>query len=187
MGSSLVRSIAIDWDNVTGASGYELQYCNYNGKSTSTINTSTSIAYIKNPKNMFYKVKVRAYVTIAGKKYYGDWSNQICTAVDMTASYDNVKVSNLSKKKKAKVKVSWLKIKGATKYEVYMSVSNGAGFKRIKTTKKRYLVVTKYKKKKLKFGKKYYFKVVAVRTEGKKKYSSNKNATRYVSVIKIGK
>ena len=80
-----------------------------------------------------------------------------------------------------------MRVKGATKYAVYMSMTNGAGFKKIKTTKKRNLVISKFRKKKLKSGKKYYFKVVAVRKDGKTSYTSVKDATRYLTVIKLGK
>lgn len=60
---------------------------------------------------------------------------------------------------KRKVTVSFRAARGATKYEIYKSNKKNRGFKRIKTTKARRFV-----DKKVKRGKKYYYKVKAVRS-----------------------
>ena len=61
---------------------------------------------------------------------------------------------------KKKVTVSWKKAAGAKKYEVYRSTKKSKGYAKVATTAK--LKITD--KKKLKKGKKYYYKVRAVRT-----------------------
>lgn len=185
---STASNICVDWEPVKDAQGYELQYCNYNGKKVVTKDCgSSTLGYISNPKRIFYNAKVRAYIKIDGKKLYGAWSDKFGTAIDLTYGFDGTKVANASTRKQLKVKLSWMRVKGATKYAIYMSMTNGAGFKKIKTTKKRNLVISKFRKKKLKSGKKYYFKVVAVRKDGKTSYTSVKDATRYLTVIKLGK
>ena len=55
---------------------------------------------------------------------------------------------------KRKVTVSWKKAEGAKQYEIYRSSKKNSGYKRIATTAK-----TKYENKKLKKGKRYYYKV----------------------------
>ena len=63
------------------------------------------------------------------------------------------------------------KVKKASGYEIYMSSKKNSGYKKTATVKK--VSAVKYTKKKLKAGKKYYFKVRTYRTvKGKKIYSS---------------
>ena len=61
---------------------------------------------------------------------------------------------------KKKVTVSWKKAAGAKKYEVYRSTKKSKGYAKVATTAK--LKITD--KKKLKKGRKYYYKVRTVRT-----------------------
>ncbi len=63
------------------------------------------------------------------------------------------------------VKLSWKKVKGAKKYIIYRSNKKSKGYKAVKTVTK-----TSYTNKKLTCGKKYYYKVAAVK--GSKKASS---------------
>lgn len=63
------------------------------------------------------------------------------------------------------VKLSWKKVKGAKKYIVYRSNKKSKGYKAIKT-----LTKTSYSNTKLTCGKKYYYKVAAVK--GNKKANS---------------
>ena len=61
---------------------------------------------------------------------------------------------------KKKVSVSWKKVTGAKKYEVYRSAKKKSGYKKVSTVKTNKLT----DKKKLKKGKKYYFRVRAYKT-----------------------
>ena len=70
------------------------------------------------------------------------------------------------------MKASWNKVSGAKKYVVYMSDKKGSGHKKIKTTKKRTIKISKFKKKGLKKGKSYYVYVSAVRNIGGHTYTS---------------
>ncbi len=60
---------------------------------------------------------------------------------------------------KKKVTVAFAKASGASKYTIYRSAKKTKGYKAIKTT-----TATKYVDKKVKKGKKYYYKVKSVRT-----------------------
>lgn len=84
--------------------------------------------------------------------------------------YTPVKITLKSVKKagSGKVKVTWKKVTAATGYELYMSNSKTAGYKKIATIKKNKTVT--YTKKGLKKKKTYYFKVRTYRKVGAKYY-----------------
>jgi hypothetical protein len=67
--------------------------------------------------------------------------------------------------KKGKVTIKITKVNGASKYEIYRSTKKNKGFEKIGTTKKN---STSYVDKTVKKGKKYYYKVVAIGTNGLK-------------------
>lgn len=166
--------IQLKWDALENADGYEMQYATYKGKGKTIVDRTDwynyTYAYISKPKRILYKVKARAYVKIAGQKFYGEWSPEKYVCKDLT--YEDVKLKSASTRKSNKISVSWNRMSGAKKYVVYMAKDNAAGFKKIKTTKKRAIVVSKFKKRKLTKGTNYYFKVVAVGKAGKKKFKS---------------
>ena len=162
-------SIYVTWPSVNGADGYEFTYSNYKGKRTVTKESTYSGGWISSANRIFYRVKARAYVDFGGKRYFGAWSDEAYTGIDLSYGANNLKAKKVSKKK---IKLSWNRIQGADKYVIYMSSTNGSGFKKIKTTKKRNLVIKKFGKKKLKKGTTYYFKVVATKKVGSKKFRS---------------
>ena len=67
---------------------------------------------------------------------------------------------------KRKITVTWKKIKGATGYKIYQATKKKGKYKVIKTIKRQ--KTAKYVKKKLRKGKKYFYKVKAFRTIGGK-------------------
>lgn len=76
--------------------------------------------------------------------------------------------------------VSWKRDKKASGYKVYMSTKKKGKFKVVATIKKNKTV--KVKIKKLKKGKKYYFKVTAYQTFGNKKVESKASVVKSVKV-----
>ena len=144
--------------------GYVYELYTYKKKKGSSGNLS-SISYntLKNIKNQFYKLRVRAYVTIDNKNYYGAWSDYTVFALQPKVGL---------KKSGKKLKITWKKVSGAKNYTVYMSTSKTGGYKKLTTTKKRAYTAKKFKKKKLNKKKTYYVYVVANRKEGKKTYKS---------------
>lgn len=72
---------------------------------------------------------------------------------------------------KRTAKITYKKVKGAKKYEIYMKRSGGSWRRIAKTSK------VSYNKKSLNFGTKYYFKVRAVSGAQKSKFSSTRSIT----------
>ena len=79
---------------------------------------------------------------------------------------------------KRKATVRWSKISGANGYVIYRSTKKTKGYKAIKTIKKGSTV--KLTDKKLKKGKKYYYKVRAYRNVGGRKVYSSYSAVKYI-------
>lgn len=161
------------------ADGYECKIYNAKGKNVGTYSTTSrsdySYFYLKNiSSNQYYKIRVRGYVNLNGKKVYGAWSDPIYTHLKT-----NLKLKFVGSKK---INVSWNKVAGATSYTVYSSDKN-EGYKKVCTTKKNSISVTKVKNKKLKSGKTYYFYVIANKKVGKTTYKSGLKEAYYIRRI----
>jgi prefoldin subunit 5 len=72
------QSFTVKWKKVSGASGYQVSY-KVSGKKavkkTVTGGKKTSLKVKNLESGKKYTVKVRAWKTVNGKKYYGKWSN----------------------------------------------------------------------------------------------------------------
>ena len=122
------------------------------------------ISYKGFKKYSFFKIRVRAYcITGEGKKLSGKWS-------DWTYFCPQPEIIKL-KSTKSGISLKWSTIKGADRYEVYVSTKQKSGFKKCASTKKTSLTVKKFGKSSFKNGKKYYFYVDAYNKAGKKMYS----------------
>ena len=74
----------------------------------------------------------------------------------------------MSRVSDSSVKITWYKVSGATKYQVYRATSKGGTYSRVAETNS-----LSYTNKSLKDGTTYYYKVRAYHTEsGKKVYGS---------------
>lgn len=172
------NSARAEWTDVN-ADGYEVQLYTYNSKKPVKKETRTwSYVYFNSLKQTFYKFRVRPYVTIGTVKKYGSWSSykEFAPPVKYTTKSGTLKTKKV-------IPLSWKKVKGAKNYTVYMSTKQNSGFKKIATVKKNSCKVSKYKKKALKYGKNYYFRVVANRKSGKKTIKSIASIAGY-SIIK---
>lgn len=75
------HQIIVKWNKITGASGYQVQYCNNKSCSsvitTKTVSGQSTVSYTGNnfTKGKTYYVRVRAYKSVNGTKYYGEWSS----------------------------------------------------------------------------------------------------------------
>lgn len=149
-------SITASWKNVSGASGYRVYL--YKGKKLvkKVDTTKLTLTFKKLSKGTEYKIVVKAYKTIDGKKVLSLVSKELLTATKLSAP-TSVKV----KAGKKKATVSWKKDKSANSYTVYYSTKKNSGFKKLTVTKNSANV------KKLSSGKTYYFKVVANKKAGK--------------------
>lgn len=157
------------WTDVNNADGYQYEVKSANGKKTYFRATSTSsYTYVKPfPRGIFVKARVRAYVTVGNKVYYGAWS-------PYTYHASSKKVTAKRSSNGKKIYLKWKKVSGASGYQVYVSTKSNGGFKKVKSlsSKKSSYTITKCGKKKLKKGKTYYVQLRYQTKVGKKKVSS---------------
>ena len=112
----------------------------------------------------------------AGTIYYKNDSGYIMA---VTKGYFSGPVKLTAKAGKKKAALSWKKVSGADGYMVYRGAKKKGKYKKIATVAKnvKQLATIKYTNKKLKAGKKYYYKVKAYRTTAgsKKVYTKFSN------------
>ena len=143
--------------------GVEWKLLTRNGKKIAAQGRVTETLYIEAPAaptNQVYRLSVRGYTTVNHKKFYGPWYTKTVVPQPMMKELKLVKVNQESK-----IKVSWRKVAGATKYIVYASTNATKGYKKVGTVKntKSSLNVSKIYGKPLEKGVEYFFKVRAVR------------------------
>ena len=128
--------------------------------------SASSYKDTKASKEKVYYYKVRAYKTVNKTKYYGAYSDVVCSA--KTPSKPVITVKNAGSKT---VKVSWKKVSGANGYEVYRKSGSSAKYSIVQTVTSGNTL--SYTNKKLIKNSKYYYKVRAYRiVNGEKIYSS---------------
>lgn len=155
------NSLSVSWNKPANATGYEVYRATQNGsyKRIKTL-SATSFTDGSLATGTTYYYKVRAYNTTNGQTVYSGLSAAATGKAKLGTPTLKVKAG------KKKATVSWSKVSGRTKYQVYRATKKSGKYKSVKTTSS-----TKYTNKKLKSKKKYYFKVRAYRTvNGKKVY-----------------
>lgn len=165
-----IRSCQYKWTTVENADGYQYEVTSLNGKKKYYKKTTTSDNFFGDayPVGTFTKARVRAYVEINGKKTYGPWSDYEYVACSK-------KVTGKRSKDGKKITLKWKKVSGVSEYQIYVSTKEKKGYKKAATvsSKKTSYTITKYNKKKLKKGQKYYVQLRYVGKNGKKKVVSN--------------
>lgn len=175
--------IAKESNNDTGSYD-EVYYDDVQGISGSIIGTSAiDAAQLKTGVDYYYTVvafgptgtelaSYASYKNSSGtiSKTYGSGSySKICF---------NTKLTVTAKVSKGKVKLTWNKIPGATKYTIYRATSKKGKYTKVATVKKGKVTWTDKKAKK---GKTYYYKVVAT---GKNFYKNPFEATSSAKKVK---
>lgn len=164
------NKIKVSWSGVSGAQGYIVYRSTKRSSGYAQIRTlsSSDRSYTDTGRKTgtTYYYKVRAYKTVSGTRHLGAYS-AVANAKPALAKAKKVKAKRAGKQK---IRVSWKRVTGATGYKVYRSTKKNKGFKAVKTIKKAKTV--KYTTKKMKKGKRYYFKVRAYRNVGGKKVYS---------------
>ncbi len=168
------NKVTVGWVNTSKMeyepAGYQIVIYNMKGKRLKTYySTVEQVKFnLSKVKNTGFKVKVRAYIKINGKKVYGTWSStrtvvpQAKISLKKTATDGNT----------ATVKVSWKKVKNATKYMVYVcsdTSTDATKWKKVATvsSSRTYMYIANCKA-----GKKVGVYVVPVVKYGKKKYKA---------------
>jgi hypothetical protein len=161
------------------ADGYQYALYTAYGDTSAKITTVTSTSYssadIKNVKlktSGVFKVRVRAYITIEGKKVYGAWSDW---------NYISAPVQVSLKRSGSTISAGWTKVKGADRYAVYISTDRDSGYKKCFVTTKTSCAISSYGKASIKSGTKYYVYVVPqVKVDGVYRSVAGKDAVAEV-------
>ena len=158
------NSLKITWEKVADVSGYELYYATSKNGRYTKIASGTKLSHVhkklKNNKTYYYKV--RSYKTSKGKNVYSAYSSIANKKVVLGKPSAKVRDTG-----KSSISLTWKKVSGAQKYEIYRATSKNGEYKKIATTKS-----TNYKNTKLSKNKPYYYKIRAVQKISNKTYRS---------------
>ncbi len=172
-------NVTVRWNMASGygstVSGYQVQIYSIDGKKrlkTYTIKDKYTMSKefnLKAIRNTGFKVRVRAYKTINGKNYFGNWSK--FRAVVPQAKLNK----NYRRMSKTSAKVQWTKVKNVTKYYIYVCKNTSVSqkdqvWKKVATVGKN---TTSYTAKNLKPGKYNGIYVIPVVKAGGKTYKAD--------------
>lgn len=163
-GTTIIR-----WKKVINASGYKVYRAKKKKGKYELLNTTEALSYsdssIIGGRNYYYKVAT----------YYKNESTTINgEASDVVLQVGTLKKVSLrvKNKKKSTASLSWKKVAGAKKYQIYRATRKKGKYSKIATTKK-----LTYKNTSLSKKKTYYYKVRAYYVKaGKNIYGSYSNA-----------
>ncbi len=177
---SYVNTVKLSWKSVKGSTGYSIYVYNAETmkyeKYADTKKTSIKIKSLKSGTK--HKFRVKAY-TVAGDKTYYSEAYKSVSAYTKPAE---AKISKLSSKKKGTVTLKWKNNRDADGYRIVYADNSDFKFP-VRITVDDGDTVSKTIKK-LKSGKKYYFKVRAyIYVNGEKVYGAY-SATKKITVKK---
>lgn len=111
------NTVTIGWTKAAGdkydPTGYQMEIYSLEGRRLNLYySTKTKLSInIPSVENKGFKVRVRAYVKINGKKYFGKWT-------DMQTVIPQAKIS-MKRTGRNSVEINWESVKNVTKYHVY--------------------------------------------------------------------
>lgn len=159
------NSITISYTKPTGVHSFVISMTDTKTKKITKVSTSkTSYTFKKLVTGRKYRFRVYGIYRDANGK-----DAEISCTKDTVAAPKPAAPGKLKAKKagKTSLRISWKKTAGASSYKVYYKLKSSKKFKIVKAKSNKYTL------KKLKKGKKYQIKVVAVR----KKYAGNASKT----------
>ncbi|NLP51855.1 bacterial Ig-like domain-containing protein [Bacillus sp. RO1] len=172
------NKLKASWNQVSGASGYEIYRATSKTGSYYKVGTVTSgstktftNSVQKTGKNYYYKV--RAYRMVNDQKVYGSFSDIKSgkTILAVPASFNVVKKNNTT------ATLTWNKVSGASGYRIYRSTSKTGTYTRVASITSGNTV--KYDNTNLVKGKTYYYKIRAYRVvDGNNVYSAYSEPVR---------
>lgn len=163
--------------------GVEYEVYNKSGEKvyfSSTNDTEMYIADIK--KSGIYYIRARAY-------RYDENGKEVCSKWAKKYFITAPRVKDLKSNKDVKinsVNLKWNKVSGASKYIIYCSKKSNGGWKKVGTTKRTSLKVTKFNGKKISItnGNEYYFKIEAIgKINGKTLISKTNNIVKCYRIL----
>lgn len=162
------------WTKLADVDGYEYVIKNSSGAVVESNTTYSNSCYAKVVKNKVCTIQVRAYQFAnydRTKKFYGPASD-LCYFVPQPSAKGGKKSNKITSG--GKMKLKWNKISGASSYTVYVSKKSSSKFKKLKTTKKTSVTLSKFKGKKFKNNTDYHFYIIANKKVGKTTIKSPK-------------
>ncbi|MCD7742282.1 MAG: hypothetical protein LUI06_08765 [Ruminococcus sp.] len=162
-------AIRINWNKVSGASGYRIYRYDSSTKKWTTVKTisdgsKTTYRDSSLSSGKTYKYKVKAYKTLKGTKYWGETSTYI-TAVTKP---DKVSIKTSYTCTSSAIRINWNKVSGASGYRIYRYDSSTKKWTTVKTISDG--SKTTYRDSSLSSGKTYKYKVKAYKTLKGTKY-----------------
>ena len=162
--------------------GFQVEITSVNGKKKLAVyhvgkNSLYKGFNLSSVKNKGFGVRVRGYIKLAGKKYYGTWSGRKVVIPEAAMKIKSKTSSTMT--------ISWTKVANATKYEIYVckdytaAASMKEDFKKIATVKGS---KTAYTVKKLKSNQYAAVYVVPVVKVGSKSYKASALWCKYVYI-----
>ena len=148
------------WNEVMGATGYEVYgkiTGSYKKLATTTEDRLSWVKVKKLEKGKKYTFKVRGFVKVGNKKYYGEFSDTVKASTRPDA-VKNLKATSTSNS----ITLKWKKVKNADGYYIYRYNSSNKTYEKIDQVK-----TNKYTNKKLGRRTNYSYKVAAYRKFGK--------------------
>lgn len=144
-------NVQLNWSPVSGAYCYEIyRSTSKNGKYT-LMNTVYDTTYVNKTGNVgttyYYKVVAVSYYGVKSLESTPVSRMRVCAQPTVTASNSDA----------GKVKLTWKKVNGAQKYQIWRATSENGEFTLMKT-----VTGTSYVNNTAKLGKTYYYKVVAI-------------------------
>lgn len=174
------KNITVTWKEKETVDGYQVKFYNASNKCVKTVSTTeTTATYKKAAANTFYKVRVRGYITVNGKKKYSAWNTTPAYAVSQPQL-------NAFTQAPGKLTIGWNPVAGATSYSIYITTNNpNYPSSYIKVAEVDGAVV-KYEMSKcgnadITVQENYYAYVVANKKVGKKTFSSKVTQAWYCS------
>lgn len=158
------NKVKLTWNKVASATGYEIYRSktkNGTYKKVATVNSGSTVnkTIVATTGTKFY-YKVKAFKKSSSSMVYSSYSNVLSAKTKLGKPI----LSKIIKKTSKSVKLTWKKLDGASRYEIYMKTGSEGKYKKIKTVSSG---KTTFTKTKLTKGKKYSFKIKAYNKAGK--------------------
>ena len=162
--------IKLSWDKVPGASYYQIYRADYKNGTYEKMFTTTNLSYIntnaKFGKTYYYKVKAIFDGKSAANSAFSDIVYRTCDLPTPT----NISIYTTSST--GKPTLTWDKVEGADKYEIWRATSKSGEYTKMSTQSS-----NKYTNTSAKSGNKYYYKIRAIDVD-------NSNANSAYSDVK---
>lgn len=158
-------SLKIGWKKIEGANGYRIYRSTLKTgkyKKIATIKNGKTVTYtdkkLKTEQNYYYKIQ-------ALNKVNGCSGCGKCSAIVSGKTLSGAEIKNVGLTAKKKIKLTWKKVSGANGYEIARSTLKNGKYKVIRKIKSGDTL--SYTDNNAAVGKRYYYKVRAIHTDGK--------------------